>query len=122
MKNILKSAFLLAIIGGLSVACNIEPVPQPDTDKTVAGLELSASLPDVQTKTSLGSEPDYNVLWSKGDQISVNGILSMLFQMKITEKLKSDSVLKVTWQRRTRCFIPVPQRLMLSLCRPLRTM
>ena len=76
MKNILKSAFLLAIIGGLSVACNIEPVPQPDTDKTVAGLELSASLPDVQTKTSLGSEPDYNVLWSKGDQISVNGILS----------------------------------------------
>lgn len=75
-KNILKSAFLLAIIGGLSVACNIEPVPQPDTDKTVAGLELSASLPDVQTKTSLGSEPDYNVLWSKGDQISVNGVLS----------------------------------------------
>ena len=75
-KNILKSAFLLTIIGGLSVACNIEPVPQPDTDKTVAGLELNASLPDVQTKTSLGSEPDYNVLWSKGDQISVNGILS----------------------------------------------
>ena len=75
-KYILKSAFLLTIIGGLSVACNIEPVPQPDTDKTVAGLELNASLPDVQTKTSLGSEPDYNVLWSKGDQISVNGILS----------------------------------------------
>lgn len=75
-KNILKSAFLLAIIGGLSVACNIEPVPQPDTDKTLASLELSASLPDVQTKTSLGSEPDYNVLWSEGDQISVNGVLS----------------------------------------------
>ena len=75
-KNILKSAFLLAIIGGLSVACNIEPVPQPDTDKTVAGLELNASLPDVQTKTSLGAEPDFKVLWSKGDQISVNGILS----------------------------------------------
>lgn len=76
MKNILKSAFLLAIIGGLSVACNIEPVPQPETDKTLASLELSASLPDVQTKTSLGSEPDYNVLWSEGDQISVNGVLS----------------------------------------------
>lgn len=75
MKKIFKSAFLLAIIGGLSVSCNVEPVPQPDTD-TVAGLELSASLPDVQTKTSLGSEPDYNVLWSEGDQISVNGILS----------------------------------------------
>lgn len=75
MKKIFKSAFLLAIIGGLSAACNVEPVPQPDTD-TVAGLELSASLPDVQTKTSLGSEPDYNVLWSEGDQISVNGILS----------------------------------------------
>ena len=76
MKKILKSAFLLAIIGGLSAACNVEPVPQPDTDKTPASLELSASLPDVQTKTSLGSEPDYNVLWSEGDQISVNGILS----------------------------------------------
>ena len=75
-KNILKSAFLLAIIGGLSIACNIEPVPQPETDKTLASLELSASLPDVQTKTSLGSEPDYNVLWSVGDQISVNGVLS----------------------------------------------
>ena len=76
MKKIFKSAFLLAIIGGLSAACNVEPVPQPDTDKTPASLELSASLPDVQTKTSLGSEPDYNVLWSEGDQISVNGILS----------------------------------------------
>ena len=76
MKKIFKSAFLLAIIGGLSAACNVEPVPQPDTDKTPASLELNASLPDVQTKTSLGPEPDYNVLWSKGDQISVNGILS----------------------------------------------
>ena len=76
MKKIFKSAFLLAIIGGLSAACNLESVPQPDTDKTPASLELSASLPDVQTKTSLGSEPDYNVLWSEGDQISVNGILS----------------------------------------------
>ena len=75
-KNILKSAFLLAVIGGMSVACSMEPVQQPETDKTLASLELSASLPDVQTKTSLGSEPDYNVLWSEGDQISVNGILS----------------------------------------------
>ena len=76
-KNILKSAFLLAIIGGLSVACNVEPVPQPDAAETViTGLEFCASHAGVQTKTSLGAEPDYNVLWSAGDQISVNGILS----------------------------------------------
>ena len=76
-KNILKSAFLLAIIGGLSVACNVEPVPQPDAAETVVtGLEFCASHAGVQTKTSLGAEPDYNVLWSAGDQISVNGILS----------------------------------------------
>ena len=76
-KNILKSAFLLAIIGGLSVACNVEPVPQPDAAETVVtGLEFCASHAGVQTKTSLGADPDYNVLWSAGDQISVNGILS----------------------------------------------
>ena len=76
MKNILKSAFLLAIIGGLSVACNIEPVPQPDVEAGVTSLEFCAAHADLQTKTSLGSEPDFNVLWSAGDQISVNGVLS----------------------------------------------
>ena len=75
-KNILKSAFLLAIIGGLSVACNVEPVPQPDVEAGVTSLEFCAAHADLQTKTSLGAEPDYNVLWSKGDQISVNGVLS----------------------------------------------
>lgn len=74
-KNILKSVFLLAIIGGFSVACNVEPVPsQPEADGAVTSLELCASLPSAQTKTSLGS--DYKVLWSAGDQISVNGVLS----------------------------------------------
>ena len=74
-KNILKSAFLLAIIGGFTAACNVEPVPsQPEADATVTSLELCASHADVQTKTSLSS--DYKVLWSAGDQISVNGILS----------------------------------------------
>ena len=76
-KNILKSAFLLAIIGGFSAGCAVEPVPsQPEENQTVTCLELCASLPDVQTKTSLGAEPDFKVLWSKGDQISVNGVLS----------------------------------------------
>ena len=76
-KNILKSAFLLAIIGGFSAACAVEPVPsQPEENPTATSLELCASLPDVQTKTSLGAEPDFKVLWSKGDQISVNGVLS----------------------------------------------
>lgn len=73
-KNILKSVFLLAIIGGFSTACSVEQVPQPEADATVTGLELCASHADVQTKTSLGS--DYKVLWSAGDQISVNGVLS----------------------------------------------
>ena len=72
-KNILKSVFLLAIIGGFSAACSVETVPtQPGNEAT--SLELSASHADVQTKTSLGS--DYKVLWSAGDQISVNGVLS----------------------------------------------
>ena len=75
-KNILKSAFLLAVIGGFLVACNVEPVPQPDGETVVTNLELSASLQSAQTKTSLGADPDYNVLWSAGDQISVNGLLS----------------------------------------------
>ena len=75
-KNILKSGLLLTIIGGFTAACSIEQVPQTDGNQTVKCLELSASLADVQTKTSLGAEPDFNVLWSAGDQISVNGILS----------------------------------------------
>ena len=76
-KNVLKSSFLLAIIGGFAAGCAVEPVPsQPEENQTATYLELCASLPDVQTKTSLGAEPDYNVLWSAGDQISVNGVLS----------------------------------------------
>ena len=76
-KNILKSVFLLAIIGGFSAACAVEPVPsQPEENPTATCLELCASLPDVQTKTSLGAEPDFNVLWSEGDQISINGVSS----------------------------------------------
>ena len=76
-KYILKSAFLLAIIGGFAAGCAVEPVPtQPEETPTATCLELCASLPDVQTKTSLGAEPDFKVLWSKGDQISVNGVLS----------------------------------------------
>lgn len=74
-KNILKSVFLLAIIGGFTAGCSVETVPgQPENEAT--SLELCASHADVQTKTSLGAEPDFNVLWSKGDQISVNGVLS----------------------------------------------
>lgn len=75
-KNILKSGLLLTIIGGFTAACSVEQVPQTDGNQTVKCLELSASLADVQTKTSLGAEPDFNVLWSAGDQISVNGVLS----------------------------------------------
>ena len=76
MKNIFKSVFLLAVIGGLTIACNVEPVPQPDVEAGVTSLDFCAAHADLQTKTSLGSEPDFNVLWSAGDQISVNGILS----------------------------------------------
>ena len=74
-KNILKSGLLLAIIGGFTAACAVEPVPgQPEDDTNC--LEFCASLQSAQVKTSLGADPDYNVLWSAGDQISVNGVLS----------------------------------------------
>ena len=73
-KNILKSGLLLAIVGGFT-ACSVEPVPsQPEGNQSATCLELCASHADVQTKTSLGS--DFKVLWSTGDQISVNGVLS----------------------------------------------
>lgn len=77
-KNILKSVFLLAVIGGLTAGCSVETVPaQPEETTTAAYFELCASHADVQTKTSLGTEDQYfNVLWSKGDQISINGVLS----------------------------------------------
>ena len=80
MKNILKSAFLLAMIGGFSTACTVDPVPSdPKNDPESTGLVLGVSLTEAQTKTSLGAddgEGNFKVLWSKGDQISVNGILS----------------------------------------------
>ena len=76
-KNILKSGLLLAVIGGFTAGCSVETVPaQPEETPTATYLELSASHADVQTKTSLGAEPDFNVLWSEGDQISINGVLS----------------------------------------------
>ena len=80
MKNILKSAFLLAMIGGFSTACTVDPVPSdPKNDPESTGLVLGVSLTEAQTKTSLGAddgEGNFKVLWSKGDQISVNGVLS----------------------------------------------
>lgn len=80
MKNILKSAFLLAIIGGFSTACTVDPVPSdPKNDPESTGLVLGVSLTEAQTKTSLGADDgkgNFKVLWSKGDQISVNGVLS----------------------------------------------
>ena len=79
-KNILKSAFLLAIIGGFTAGCAVEPVPtQPDAPQTVTSLELSASLFDAVTKTSLGTDDGngkFKVLWNEGDRISINGLLS----------------------------------------------
>ena len=80
MKNILKSAFLLAMSGGFSTACTVDPVPSdPKNDPESTGLVLGVSLTEAQTKTSLGAddgEGNFKVLWSKGDQISVNGVLS----------------------------------------------
>ena len=80
MKNILKSAFLLAMIGGFSTACTVDPVPSdPKNDPESTGLVLGVSLTEAQTKTSLGADDgkgNFKVLWSKGDQISVNGVLS----------------------------------------------
>ena len=79
-KNILKSAFLLAIIGGITAGCAVEPVPtQSDAPQTVTSLELSASLFDAVTKTSLGTDDGngkFKVLWNEGDRISINGLLS----------------------------------------------
>lgn len=69
-KNLFRLGLLLAIAGSLLCGCN-----KPSEDEgTVNKLVLSASLPDTQTKTSLGSS--FEVLWNEGDQISVNGKLS----------------------------------------------
>ena len=84
--NFLKLGFILALAGGLLFACTEKPGPEqpqetpetvfPKPGTTVDGLVLSASLPDAQTKTTLSTDGNYDVLWKTGDKISVNGTLS----------------------------------------------
>ena len=76
MKHLLKLGTVLTIAGGILCACNSDPVPaQPE-----GVFILSAVLPDAQTKTALGAVgaagEEVEILWKKGDKISVNGILS----------------------------------------------
>ena len=72
-KNVIKSGLLLAIAGVSLAACSVDPVPsQPGNNPD--SFVLSASLSDAATKASLGL--NFNVLWSAGDQVSVNGVLS----------------------------------------------
>ena len=78
-KNVIKSGLLLAIAGVSLAACSVDPVPsQPGNNPD--SFVLSASLSDAATKASLGSNDGeskiFNVLWSAGDQVSVNGVLS----------------------------------------------
>ena len=77
-KNVIKSGLLLAIAGVSLAACSVDPVPsQPGNNPD--SFVLSASLSDAATKASLGSndgKDNFNVLWSAGDQVSVNGVLS----------------------------------------------
>jgi endonuclease/exonuclease/phosphatase family metal-dependent hydrolase len=72
--TLLKLGLFLAIAGSLICACAEKTEPENQGDGTVDKLVLSASLPDTQTKTSLSDT--YDVLWTTGDKISVNGTLS----------------------------------------------
>ena len=77
MNNCFKIGVLLVIAGGFLAACSEEPAPTQPENKT--GLfVLNASLPDAQTKTTLGTPEEgvCEVFWKTGDKISVNGNLS----------------------------------------------
>ena len=77
MKKVYLFGFILAVAGSWLTACSEERTPsQPGTEPD--GIVLRASLSEAQTKTALGTPNDgvYQVLWKKGDRISVNGNLS----------------------------------------------
>jgi len=82
MKNGITSIFAMMTAAMAVAACTGEPQPnqQPGTEpeheiKTV----FAASTVETLTKTSLGdktADGHYPVLWSEGDRISVNGVVS----------------------------------------------
>lgn len=66
--------YLSAVVLSLATACNKEvPAPQVQDAETIVSVGL-----DPQTKTTLSPEDKgvRQVLWSKGDQITINGVTS----------------------------------------------
>ena len=78
MKNIFKFGIILTAASVFLMACSADPAPSRPEGNTDSFI-LSASLPDTQGKTALGT-PDgagnAEILWKTGDRISVNGALS----------------------------------------------
>gem|GEM_PF-1326399 len=88
-KNFIFGILALAIAGGIASGCSQQPIPETLTEDpvdvdaviepgtTVDGIVLSVGLPknEDETKTSLGAPQDgvYQILWSAGDKISING-------------------------------------------------
>ena len=74
----MKKFFLILGLALMAVACSeTNEIPDPETG-FVDGMVLSASINDLDAKTTL-SAPDngaYKTLWKTGDKVSVNGTLS----------------------------------------------
>ena len=76
--TLFKAGLMVAIALGFVIGCEESaPVDQPETG-FVDGMVLSASVNDLDAKTTLGApnEGAYKTLWKTGDKVSVNGTLS----------------------------------------------
>lgn len=65
--------------GCLLFSCTLNPDPVLPGGEEVSAFVLSVSLPDTDTKTTLGIDDgagNFDILWKTGDKISVNGTLS----------------------------------------------
>lgn len=68
----------LAVLAILAISCSRELAEPQGGPAQVREVEMNVYLPDASAKTSLGSKEDngYPTLWSEGDMISLNGIIS----------------------------------------------
>jgi len=80
IRKMIEFGIVLAVAGLSLQACSHGTADVDDNvlDSSVTNMVLSASMPDEITKTTLGapSEGVYDILWSTGDKVSVNGTLS----------------------------------------------
>ena len=73
-----RICLFLSVAAALSLSsCTEKNDPQIPDGNTVTKMLLSASLPDASTKTMISeNNGKFDVVWKKGDKISVNGVLS----------------------------------------------